>query len=432
MTATVPVEPMEALADAVLGDDVRRAAELLTRHPELRDGLNGPMPRGAFGAPILSAAVSRKNREMIDLLLQHGADINGRSDWWAGSFGVLDGCDPELAPFLISRGAIVDANAAARLGMFDELKRLVSAKPELVHARGGDGQTPLHVARTVEIAEYLIEHGADINARDVDHESTPAQYLVRDRPEIARLLVRRGCHTDILMAAALGELDLVRRFLDDAPSSVRTTVSNEYFPMRDRRAGGTIYIWTLGGGKSAHAIAREFGQDDVFALLMDRSPDALKLTRACELGDETLVKALLSSQPTLARTLSADDQCRLVDAAERDNADAVRLMLGSGWPPDVRGNHGATALHFASWMGNLEIVRELLRHGAALELRSEEFDLSPLGWALHGSEHSWRKNAGDYVGVVKALLAAGAKAPAFTSDLRASEPVLAVLRDLSS
>ena len=42
-----------------------------------------------------------------------------------------------------------------------------------------------------------------IDARDIDHESTPAQYAVRERPDVARYLASRGCWTDILMAAAL-------------------------------------------------------------------------------------------------------------------------------------------------------------------------------------------------------------------------------------
>ena len=76
----------------------------------------------------------------------------------------------------------------------------------MVNARGGDGQTPLHFASTVDIAAYLLDQGADIDARDVDHESTPAQYMIDDRQEIARYLIQRGCKTDILMAAALGDI----------------------------------------------------------------------------------------------------------------------------------------------------------------------------------------------------------------------------------
>ena len=45
-------------------------------------------------------------------------------------------------------------------------------------------------------------------------------------------------------------------------SSIRTRVSKDYFPMRDERAGGTIYIWTLGDGKTPHVVAREFGHID--------------------------------------------------------------------------------------------------------------------------------------------------------------------------
>jgi ankyrin repeat protein len=69
--------------------------------------------------------------------------------------------------FLIERGATVDVHTAAHLGMLERLKELVSANPELVHARGSDGQTPLHFAPTIETARYLLDHGAEINARDV-------------------------------------------------------------------------------------------------------------------------------------------------------------------------------------------------------------------------------------------------------------------------
>lgn len=411
-TPTSAADSLAALAAAVRAGDIDSASDLLLRHQELASRLNDPIPGGAFGAPLVSPAVQQKNVEMIDLLLRHGADINARSHWWAGSFGVLDLCDPSFAPALIERGARVDAHAAARLGMLDRLRALITEDPRLVHARGGDGQTPLHFARTIEIAEYLLDHGAHIDARDVDHESTPAQYMVGDRQDVARLLVRRGCRTDILMAAALGDIDLVRRYLDSDPGSVRTRVSNAYFPMTDPRAGGTIYIWTFGRNKTAHTIARDFGHESIFQLLMDRSPDELKLAVACEFGDEQRVTSLLAERPNLAQSLSHEDRRVLVDAAETNNVVAVRLMLAAGWAADVRGNLGGTALHFAAWLGNAEMVRELLRHGAPVEVRGDEYDLSPLGWALHGSENSWSKNSGDYGAVVEVLLAAGAVAPA--------------------
>jgi ankyrin repeat protein len=427
-SATGTLAPLVLLADAVRANDTGRAAELLASHPEIASQLNDPMPGGAFGEPMLMPAVQWQNREMIDLLIRNGADINQRSQWWAGSFGVLDSCEPGFASFLIERGATVDAHAAARLGMLERLETLVSDNPELVHGRGGDGQTPLHFASGVEIAQYLLNHGADINARDVDHESTPAQYMVRDRQEVARFLVSRGGATDILMAAALGDIARVRAYLDDDPASIRTRVSAEYFPMRDPRAGGTIYNWTLGGDKTPHLVAREFGHEDIFSILMERSSDELKLAQACELGDKETFEVLLARRPDLAQTLSEDERHKLVEAAENNNTEAVRLMLSAGWPTDLRGNYGGTALHVAAWFGNADMVRELLRHGATVDVRGDQFNLTPLGWALHGSENSWRKDTGDYAATVELLLDAGAVAAEVVDGLQASEPVRNVLR----
>src|SRR5262249_45124785 len=159
-----------------------------------------------------------------------------------------------------------------RLGMLEKLQELVTLDPGLVHARGGDGQTPLHFASTVEIAAYLLDHGAEIDALDVDHESTPAQYMIGDRQELVRYLIARGCKTDVLIATAVGDVDLVRNKLDAEPECIRTCVSDEWFPMIGKKAGGTIYQWTLGFYMSAHQVARKFGRDDVLQLLMERSP----------------------------------------------------------------------------------------------------------------------------------------------------------------
>ena len=69
--------------------------------------------------------------------------------------------------------------------------------------------------------------------------------MISDRTEIARHLVRAWCQDRHLMAVALGEIDLVRKYLDANPEAVRTTATDRYFPMRDPRAGGHIYNWSL-------------------------------------------------------------------------------------------------------------------------------------------------------------------------------------------
>ena len=418
----------EALSAAVRADDATQVQLVLRQYPSLRTVLDEPMqPDHAFGATPLLAAVYNGNRQMVDVLLQAGADIDARSGWWAGSFGVLD-AEGDLAPFLIERGATIDVHAAARLGMLEKLRELLSGNPALVRARGGDGQTPLHFAANVAIAAYLLDHGADIDATDVDHESTPAQWMVRNRQEVARALVDRGCRTDILMAAALGDAVRVRRHLEQDPGCIRTTVSARYFPMRDPRAGGSIYNWTLGTGKSAHAIARQFGHEDVLDILMAHTPDPLKLAVACELGEAGTVAALLEAHPHVSQSLDDEDRPKIAEAARNNAATAVELMLEAGWPVDARGQHGGTPLHWAAWHGNSRMADALLRRGARIDVTDHDFGGTPLGWAMHGSVHGPNCRQGDHAGTVEALLRAGAVAPRAETVTDASDAVRQVLR----
>jgi ankyrin repeat protein len=321
---------------------------------------------------------------------------------------------------------VLDAKSAAQLGRLDDLTALVAVDPQSVHLRRGDGQTPLHVAPTVAIAEFLLDHGADIDARDVDHESTPAQYLVRSHPDVARYLVARGAQTDILLAAALGDVDRVRRFLDADPGSIHWAVSERYFPKRSPHAGGHIYNWTLGHGKTAHVVAREFGHEEVLRLLMERSPEPLKLAVACELGDEPLLAALLESRPGLARALNDEERRNLPLAAENNDVEAVRRMLAAGWPVEAVGRHGATALHWAGFHGNAAMAQVILGFDPPLEARERDFGQTPLDWTIYGSVNGWYVESGDYAGVAELLIAAGAKVP-LTPKVKGSEAVSAVL-----
>jgi len=210
------LRPAEALKAAVCDSDAQYAEKVLNRYSELKTVIDDPMPGYGSGQHALFAAVQRSDRATIDVLLRFGANINKRTEWWAGGFGVLDDCDPSLADFLIERGAKLDAHSAARLGRMEQLQKYIATDPAVVRSRGGDGQTPLHFASTVAVAQALLEAGANMDALDVDHESTPAQYMLRveqkrhyprDRQEIARYLIGQGCKTDLLMAAALGNLD---------------------------------------------------------------------------------------------------------------------------------------------------------------------------------------------------------------------------------
>ncbi len=415
---------VEEVKAAFGADDSAGVRMILERHPELKALIDAPV--GPFDSP---AIINVCSREMLDVLIDAGADINARSRWWAGGFGLLDSASPELAAYAIERGAIVDVHAAARLGLMDRLRELITQDPAVVHARGGDGQTPLHVARTADLAAYLLEHGADIDARDVDHESTPAQYMVNDRQDVVRYLVSRGCRTDLLMAAALGDLDMARRHLDADSSCIRIRVNDNFFPMMEKKAGGTIYQWTLGFHVSPHQVARKFGHDDVLQLLLDRSPLDVQLINACWEADAPTVQAVRSQHPDIVRGLSDVDRREVAHAARNNQTSAVRLMLECGWPMDARGQHHATPLHWAAFHGNAQMTEAILRFGPPLEAIDADFNGTPLRWAIHGSEHGWYCRTGDYGATVEALIRAGATRP---TTFEGSQVVQDVLRRYAS
>ena len=165
-------DPAEALRAAVCADSATRVRGVLEQHPELKSRLDDPLPNYAFGGTGAArrraawqsrddrrALVRRRRRQRAQSLVG-GRLRRPRQRSWIG--------------VISHRARRHRRHAAARLGMFDRLDELVSANPDVVHARGGDGQTPLHVAASVAIAEYLVNRGADVDARDIDHESTPA------------------------------------------------------------------------------------------------------------------------------------------------------------------------------------------------------------------------------------------------------------------
>ena len=99
-------------------------------------------------------------------------------------------------------------------------------------------------------------------------------------------------------------------------------------------------------------------------------------------------------------------------------------MLESGLPVGVGGQHHGTALHWAAFHGNPDMIREILKFKPDLEATNNDFKATPIGWAIHGSEHGWYARRGDYAQAVDLLLQAGAKRPAV---IGGTAPVRALL-----
>ncbi len=101
----------------------------------------------------------------------------------------------------------------------------------------------------------------------------------------------------------------------------------------------------------------------------------------------------------------------MAHAARNNETNVLRLMLDCGLPVDATGQHQGTPLHWAAFHGNAEMARMLLALHPPLEAKDADFNSTPLGWAIHGSEHGWNCETGDYAATVDALLQAGAVRP---------------------
>ncbi|MBN1393368.1 MAG: ankyrin repeat domain-containing protein [Sedimentisphaerales bacterium] len=207
--------------------------------------------KNSEGMPLLLLAVANGNKEMTNLLLDEGADINVKLDSRAISFGhpfctgplsvssggmtalqlaVMKG-DKELTQLLLDKGA--DADIQVDLVTFStvnpineelvvkciggtalhfavalknrELVEILLPKTTNVNTES-DGTTPLNMAvslRNVEIVKALLKQGAEANTKSNDNLLTPLRLAVMcisdsncPDPEIAKQLLIFGADVD--------------------------------------------------------------------------------------------------------------------------------------------------------------------------------------------------------------------------------------------
>lgn len=120
----------------------------------------------------------------------------------------------------------------AVFGDFDGVKKLIGVNPDAVNQTDDFGFTALHglaEEEYPEIAEFLIQHGANINAKN-DEGITPLH--LAGWPEMAQLFLRNGAdlearswqgETPLLILAAEPEREDVIEVLLDAGANVNAT-----------------------------------------------------------------------------------------------------------------------------------------------------------------------------------------------------------------
>jgi ankyrin repeat protein len=312
---------------------------------------------------------------------------HGLASWRALRTRVGEIRDGEETPF-------VRAYRALENGDVDGLTELLDRYPDLVRARGTNGNDLLGMAGSLELTRLLLEQGADVN-RGNDYGWTKLHNAgYGDDRELAELLLAHGARTDLfargdggtpLVAALFWGHTRVVDLLGLEPRNLRVAAGLGRVDLIDELAG------TPAAG--AHrGFYRPHGGFPAWAPSADPQ----------EILDEALVWAAKAGRveaidrlAELGANIEADPYrgTPLTWAAVNGRVAAVERLLALG--ADVNGlgtfggpdhGEGVTALHLAAQAGREDAVDVLLAAGADTTIRDALHDGTPAGWAAFGGK----------------------------------------------
>ena len=398
----------QSFITAVESNDIDALKHLLVSDKALTSRIDAPW--FSFDAPAIVFAAASGNRELIEVLLDAGANINIKSSWWAGGTSALHHAtgsmlsyNRELAEYLIERGAIIDAHAAAGLDMSEKLAELIRENPEIVDASGSDGMSPLHFAATPRITELLLIHGANINLRDRDHYGTPAQWTMRRRPAVCRYLLEQGAEADIVLYCAMGDVGRAKvefqknsellklRINVKSPKGyvIPTLQSSDLNDQQtDEVPGGHVYAYQVGPTMPLLEIALQSKQPAIVDLLTDvgyeiNFRDWYVLVGQGPKRFDTLLKGFLSKGLDI-NTLRKHRRgmwTPLHWVARRGLPAGIAGLLANGADPNIIDDKGRTPMHIIAQKGvGKNQVQLLIAHGGETNIRDMD-GKTPLDYA---------------------------------------------------
>jgi ankyrin repeat protein len=356
----------------------------------------------AHGSTALQAASSAGNASMVRSLCRRGADVNQPADdetpLMAASSVKASDVVAELVKFGADINAVVgDETAlivASFVGAVDVISLLIEAgaDPNITTDSTEHG-TALIAASSrgaIDVVQVLLYRGADVNAEAGGRTalSTACKYGGLD---IVELLLQRGAHvnlqptsgqTALWEAAAVGNGDAVRLLLN---------------------AGAHISEGGSFGSPLNAAVV--WGHETIVDMLIEAGVDVnsvsgvyTALESASKFGRDEIVRKLLAAGANPKSFTHAGHFHSPLHSAARSGMDAVvKLLLKAGAPPDETDSSGKAALHIACESGMEWIVEILIEAGANLDVPSG--DGTPLDLAEEKG----------YTDIVDKLVRAGAK-----------------------
>ena len=151
-----------------VGKNDLETTKLILEHKQVKSKIN--IKDKQFGYSVLHHAISKKYVEIAKVLIDHGASVNSIESESLESIlhtACWKDCDVELVELLVKKGA----NLESKNRYFD-----FNGKPIC-------GITPLFITvtkRNVLLTKLLLEHGADVNAKEGEFGTTPLHFLLRE------------------------------------------------------------------------------------------------------------------------------------------------------------------------------------------------------------------------------------------------------------
>jgi ankyrin repeat protein len=236
----------------VRGGNVDAVRASLAATPALVNA-NGPHPHWGGRPQPLQMAIEGKNREIFDLLLAAGADVNGTGEFYEHWTPLmLTEGDPGTRAELLKRGAKTGLAEALLFGDDDLLDEILRRDRSAVARRAPGGGSWLIHARTVHAIDRLLAAGVSIDQPDV-WQQTPAETYSRLGAQgqvLLRHLLRRGARARPREFARLGDRETLTALIEADPQIAR---DDEVFMAAIDSGNFDLVEWLLAQGANPNA-----------------------------------------------------------------------------------------------------------------------------------------------------------------------------------
>ena len=386
---------------------------------------------------------------VTQLLLEYGVDVNVLDEKHetplhiASSIGHL-----ENIRFLLDHGAKADAeNVDGQIPLhlvsqyqdFNDananVTRLFLQRGMEVNTRDSKQQaTPLHFASfrgQFEIALALLDHGADVNARNTDGQ-TPLHLVslfpIKETNRLVQLILERGADANALdkdqetplhSASYMSNLETTRVLLDH---------------------GANIHAKNVNGQTPLHKVSQGvYGPDPALVeLLLSRGADVNArdndqatpfLCASFSLNRHIAEKLLQIGADVNTVNIHGQNALHLLSQNPRHDYESWRTRLGrlllvGGVDMNGRDNDGRSPLHLAAFYGQVDVAESLLEYAAEVNAADisghtplHQVTLGNHDYKQFGME-SWllKKHPGRVISLAQRLLESGADVNAQNKD----------------